>query len=72
LGGSLHYIVSGRTPAYSISKTALNALTMQPAAELANTCVKLIPLCTVNSVDPGWVATDMGIMKDVLYRMQAK
>jgi len=41
-------------PAYSISKTALNAVTRQFAAALRD---KGIP---VNSVCPGWVKTDMG------------
>jgi NAD(P)-dependent dehydrogenase (short-subunit alcohol dehydrogenase family) len=41
-------------PAYSISKAALNALTVQLAASVAGTGV------LVNSVDPGWVRTDMG------------
>jgi NAD(P)-dependent dehydrogenase (short-subunit alcohol dehydrogenase family) len=39
-------------PAYSISKTALNAVTRQLAAALND-----VP---VNSVCPGWVRTDMG------------
>src|SRR6202012_2629422 len=39
-------------PAYSISKTALNALTQQFAAAL--------PRFAVNAVSPGWVRTDMG------------
>jgi len=39
-------------PAYSISKTALNALTQHFAAAL--------PRFAVNSVSPGWVRTDMG------------
>ncbi|ARK13091.1 SDR family oxidoreductase [Fibrivirga algicola] len=39
-------------PAYSISKTALNAVTRQFAAAL--------PGIAVNSVSPGWVRTDMG------------
>src|ERR687892_133364 len=51
--GSLHYMEGG-TPAYSISKVALNALTRKLAAELKETDI------LVNSVDPGWVATDMG------------
>jgi NAD(P)-dependent dehydrogenase (short-subunit alcohol dehydrogenase family) len=54
LGGSLHYMTYGGTPAYNISKAALNVLTMKLAAELVNTGI------LVNSVDPGWVATDMG------------
>jgi NAD(P)-dependent dehydrogenase (short-subunit alcohol dehydrogenase family) len=41
-------------PAYRSSKAALNALTRVLAAELARTPV------LVNSVDPGWVRTDMG------------
>jgi NAD(P)-dependent dehydrogenase (short-subunit alcohol dehydrogenase family) len=44
--------MGGGTPAYRISKTALNALTRMLAAEL--------PRFRVNSVCPGWVATDMG------------
>ena len=42
------------TPAYRISKTALNALTRTLAAELAGSGV------LVNSMCPGWVKTDMG------------
>ncbi|SOD90720.1 SDR family oxidoreductase [Spirosoma fluviale] len=41
-------------PAYSISKTALNAVTKQFAGALKEHNI------TVNSVDPGWVRTDMG------------
>jgi NAD(P)-dependent dehydrogenase (short-subunit alcohol dehydrogenase family) len=41
-------------PAYSISKTALNAVTRQFAAALRDKGI------TVNSVCPGWVKTDMG------------
>ncbi len=51
--GSLHYM-NGGTPAYGISKVALNALTKKLASELAGTNI------LVNSVDPGWVATDLG------------
>jgi NAD(P)-dependent dehydrogenase (short-subunit alcohol dehydrogenase family) len=51
--GSLHYMTGG-TPAYSVSKAALNALTRILAAELRGTHV------LVNAIDPGWVATDMG------------
>lgn len=41
-------------PAYSISKTALNAITRQFAASLKKRKI------SVNSVCPGWVRTDMG------------
>ncbi len=41
-------------PAYSISKTALNAVTRQFAAALGDKGI------SVNSVCPGWVKTDMG------------
>src|ERR1039458_9042155 len=41
-------------PAYSISKTALNAVTRQFAAALHDKGI------SVNSVCPGWVKTDMG------------
>jgi NAD(P)-dependent dehydrogenase (short-subunit alcohol dehydrogenase family) len=42
------------TPAYSISKCALNMLTLKMAADLEGTTVK------INSVGPGWVRTAMG------------
>jgi NAD(P)-dependent dehydrogenase (short-subunit alcohol dehydrogenase family) len=42
------------TPAYRISKTALNALTRILAAELKGSGI------LVNSMCPGWVKTDMG------------
>jgi NAD(P)-dependent dehydrogenase (short-subunit alcohol dehydrogenase family) len=41
-------------PAYSISKTALNAVTKQFAGALESQNI------AVNCVDPGWVRTDMG------------
>ena len=46
--------MGGGTPAYRMSKTALNALTRTLAAELKGTNI------LVNSVCPGWVKTDMG------------
>lgn len=46
--------MQGGTPAYRMSKTALNALTRILAAELGPHGVK------VNSMCPGWVRTDMG------------
>jgi NAD(P)-dependent dehydrogenase (short-subunit alcohol dehydrogenase family) len=52
-GGSLASM-GGGTPAYSVSKAALNALTRILAAELRTDGV------LVNAVCPGWVATDMG------------
>jgi NAD(P)-dependent dehydrogenase (short-subunit alcohol dehydrogenase family) len=51
--GALYYMEGG-TPAYGISKVALNALTRKLSFELRGTGI------LVNSVDPGWVATDMG------------
>jgi NAD(P)-dependent dehydrogenase (short-subunit alcohol dehydrogenase family) len=46
--------LGGGTPAYSLSKAALNALTLMLAGDLRGTPVK------VNAVCPGWVATEMG------------
>lgn len=51
--GSLAHMGAG-TPAYSTSKAALNALTRLLAAELRDDRI------LVNSVCPGWVATEMG------------
>jgi NAD(P)-dependent dehydrogenase (short-subunit alcohol dehydrogenase family) len=46
--------MGGGTPAYRTSKAALNALTRILAAELRGDRI------LVNSICPGWVATDMG------------
>ncbi|WP_040005304.1 SDR family oxidoreductase [Fibrisoma limi] len=51
--GALHDMDT-YAPAYSISKTALNAVTRQFAAALHKHNI------VVNCVDPGWVRTDMG------------
>jgi NAD(P)-dependent dehydrogenase (short-subunit alcohol dehydrogenase family) len=51
--GSLASMGAG-TPAYSVTKAALNALTRVLAAELRTDRV------LVNAVCPGWTATDMG------------
>jgi NAD(P)-dependent dehydrogenase (short-subunit alcohol dehydrogenase family) len=51
--GSLS-VMGGGTPAYSVSKAALNALTRMLADELRASHI------LVNSVCPGWVATEMG------------
>ncbi|MGZ5537262.1 MAG: SDR family NAD(P)-dependent oxidoreductase [Chthoniobacterales bacterium] len=51
-GGQLADGADGWAPAYCISKTALNGVTVQLAAAL--------PKAAVNSVCPGWVRTDMG------------
>jgi NAD(P)-dependent dehydrogenase (short-subunit alcohol dehydrogenase family) len=46
--------MNGRTPAYNVSKAALNALTRMLASDLRRDRI------LVNAVCPGWVATDMG------------
>lgn len=46
--------MGGGVPAYRLTKAAVNALTRMLAAELTR------PRILVNSVCPGWVATDMG------------
>ncbi|WP_406279071.1 SDR family NAD(P)-dependent oxidoreductase [Embleya sp. NBC_00896] len=46
--------MGGGTPAYTVSKVGLNALTRMLAAELRADRI------LVNAVCPGWVATDMG------------
>jgi len=51
-GGQLTGGADGWSPAYCISKTALNGVTVQVAAAL--------PKFAVNSVCPGWVRTEMG------------
>jgi NAD(P)-dependent dehydrogenase (short-subunit alcohol dehydrogenase family) len=51
-GGQLTGGADGWSPAYCISKTALNGVTSQFATAL--------PKFAVNSVCPGWVRTDMG------------
>jgi NAD(P)-dependent dehydrogenase (short-subunit alcohol dehydrogenase family) len=51
-GGQLSDGADGWAPAYCISKTALNGVTVQLATAL--------PKFAVNSVCPGWVRTDMG------------
>lgn len=51
--GQLSDMAAG-TPAYRVSKTALNALTRTCAAELRGSGI------LVNSLCPGWVKTDMG------------
>lgn len=51
--GSLAHMGAG-PPAYQVTKAALNALTRTLAGELHDSHI------LVNSVCPGWVATDMG------------
>jgi NAD(P)-dependent dehydrogenase (short-subunit alcohol dehydrogenase family) len=43
-----------KLPAYNVSKSAVNAYTVQLAYELKDTTIK------VNAAHPGWVKTDMG------------
>ncbi|HSP45607.1 MAG TPA: SDR family oxidoreductase [Chthoniobacterales bacterium] len=50
--GQLDGGADGWAPCYSVSKTALNGVTVQLAAAL--------PKLAVNSVCPGWVRTEMG------------
>lgn len=52
-GGSLH-AQNGATPAYSLSKLAMNGLTMQLSNALKHEGI------AVNCVCPGWVRTQMG------------
>lgn len=51
--GQLHQMGEG-SPAYRVSKAALNALTKTLSAEAAASGI------LVNSMSPGWVKTDMG------------
>jgi NAD(P)-dependent dehydrogenase (short-subunit alcohol dehydrogenase family) len=53
-GGSMSDPVGGWSPAYCVSKTALNSITRQLAHELSARKI------AVNAVCPGWVKTDMG------------
>ena len=46
--------LSGGYAGYRLSKTSLNALTVQMANELSGIGIK------VNAMSPGWVRTDMG------------
>lgn len=53
-GGAICEGASTWAPAYCISKTAMNAATLQLAAGLSGTGI------SINAVCPGWVRTDMG------------
>lgn len=53
-GGSMTDPVGGWSPAYCVSKSALNAITRHLAYELSAQGVRVNALC------PGWVSTDMG------------
>ena len=55
-GGGALSAQNGGTPGYSLSKLAMNGLTMQLASSLREDKI------TVNSVCPGWVRTQMGGM----------
>lgn len=46
--------MGGGTPGYSVSKAAMNVLTIKLAAEVQGTDI------LINSVCPGWVRTEMG------------
>lgn len=52
--GSLGHNASGHKPLYSASKAALNMMTRNLVAEVAD------PRLTVLFIHPGWVKTDMG------------
>lgn len=59
--GSIHFHATPGSPvydsklaAYNVSKSAVNAFTVQLAYELKGTTIK------VNAAHPGWVKTDMG------------
>jgi NAD(P)-dependent dehydrogenase (short-subunit alcohol dehydrogenase family) len=59
--GSIHLhatpgspVYDTKLPAYNVSKSAVNAYTVQLAYELKDTTIK------VNAAHPGWVKTDMG------------
>src|SRR6266403_52826 len=59
--GSIHLhatpgspIYDMKLPAYNVSKSAVNAFTVQLAYELKDTTIK------VNAAHPGWVKTDLG------------
>lgn len=54
VGSFAESAVSASTPAYAVSKAALNMLTVKLAADLRESGI------LVNAVCPGWVATDMG------------
>jgi NAD(P)-dependent dehydrogenase (short-subunit alcohol dehydrogenase family) len=53
-GGQILNGISTWAPVYCMSKTMLNALTMQLAAALQSRGI------SVNAICPGWVKTDMG------------